>query len=374
MGSPKVCPYCGQAITSAKIARRIAKAEAAQLRELKREYETRLEQERERALAKAERKMERAFADLEEQLKKKELTLESAMEEAEERAREHETELERIRKEAGADARKEVKRDFEQRLEEKDEELEREREEAEKDKRRLLKQVEDLQRRLEKKTTEAIGRIPEEDLERTLLREFPDDTIVRLAKGRAGGDLIQTVVDSGGEAGKIVYEVKNTLKWNNAFVDQARKHRTTYGTPHVILVTRVFPAKEEGFAERDGILIVGADKAIVVARLLRQSIVALARERRAGVEVDTKTAELYSYLRSPDFRERIRAIFGGVERLRKLQDQERRTHEKMWNKEVKEHRTLHDHTSNVEGKVSAIVEGRVIHIPVPRPAKRKRRR
>jgi len=62
-----------------------------------------------------------------------------------------------------------------------------------------------------------------------------------------------------------------------------------------------------------------------------------------------------------------------VERLRRLQEQEKRAHNRLWEKEAKEHRAIHDHMSGVEGRISSIVEGRIIHIPVPAQPKKKKK-
>ena len=432
----RICPYCGQAITSDELAKKIKEAERIRLEEVQERQRQEFEAEFEKREAKLKDDLASGFdrerqdligklSRLSEQLAK---AGESAASERQKLAKEFENKIAETSRRAVEEARETVKRETEEErlrlekrltsmassldtaqadlkekvdefhrrekefakevglieekardeatarareesaneLKKKDIEVERLKLESEQERLRLHKQVEDLNRRLEKKTAEELGRVPEEELEKLLREQFSDDRILHVGPGKAGGDLVQTVIASGEEAGKVVYEVKNTLHWNNDFIEQAKKHRTTYNTPYVILVTRAFPAGEKDFSERDGILIVSSDKAAIVARILRQAIVDIHREKAAGSEVHSKASELYEYLRSPEFQEQLRAIFECIEELRRLQSQEQRFHTKHWDNQEKEHRELLTHTSGIEGKINSIIEGRLIHIPVPK--------
>lgn len=341
-----------------------------QRKDLETKFASNLEKESARifaqAAADAKEASEGRTKELEERLGQLSRSLQTAHEESRRQQMEFETKVLAVQKEAEAEAAKRAQEHYQTELRAKDELIQQTKLDVEKERFRLQKEVEDLNRRLERKTAEELGRVPEEELELALRHEFTNDRIERRGGGKRGGDLIHRVLEAGQEVGTIVYEVKNTLNWSNDFVEQAKKHRTTYSTPYVILVTRVFPAGWDEFAERDGILIVGPEKAPIVARILRGAILDLAKERAAGQEVQSKANELYGYLRSGDFKERVRAIFAAVEQLRLLQEQERRTHDRLWEKEAKLHRSLHGHTSEVESKIGSIVEGRVITITVPK--------
>ena len=391
MARLRVCPYCGQSITSDELVRRIRDAETAHIDELTAslhtEWETKekeneelvtslktqlldIREEQKRTLEEERKKVwqeavEQARKEKDEDQLRLQKQLETTKKQLKEMDSEREAKIAEIQEEAAREARKEADEYFRDKIRAKQDEVEKEKGEGRKERLRLEKQVDDLMRRLQKKTADELGRIPEEDLRNLLQSEFPHDRIVHQGKGKRGGDIIHTILESGEEVGKIIYEVKNTLNWSNAFLTQAKKHRMAYESPYVILVTRAFPSGERDFAERDGVWIVSGDKAPILARVFREAIVELARQHAAGEEVRTKAGELYDYLRGPEFRERIRAIFASVERLRRLQEKERRAHDSNWKKQSREHETLHTHTSDVESKIASIVEGRLIHIPVP---------
>jgi len=393
------CPYCGQAISSEEILRKIQSAEQAQANRLRSELvgewsrkekellgqialahnqadetirnaQHRLDEERrkitEDALETAKQDVEGARRNLAEQLEQVESRAAAAERELGSLKQDFQSKLQKAVGETSAQAIEASGKQHEQDLRLKEEQLEKLKFETAKDRFRWQKEIEDLNRRLEKKTADELGQLPERELEVSLRQEFPDDRIERLGKGHAGADLLQNVAEAGEVCGRIVYEVKNTLNWSNDFVEQAKGYRTAYDTPHVILVTRVFPAAERGFSEHDGILIVSHDKVTILARILRQAILELARERAAGQEIHSKATELYEYLRSAEFRERMRAIFGSIERLRSLQEQEERSHKRLWEKQAKEHQFLHAYASDVESKISSVVEGRVIQVAVPK--------
>lgn len=222
----------------------------------------------------------------------------------------------------------------------------------------LQKQVDDLKRRLERKTVEELGAILEEELAERLQRRYPEDEIQRIPRGRGGADVVQTVRDGGRPCGRIVYESKNVKNFLSAYVDTARGYRTQYDTRYVVIVTTAFPAGERDFCARDGILLVHPMKVEYLADVIRASLVELARMAVAGTERESKAAKLLDYVTSDEFKERIRVLLDVVDDLRNLQAEERKRHEYVWGSQEESFRALEGCAGRIQGKVRAIVEGR----------------
>jgi hypothetical protein len=73
---------------------------------------------------------------------------------------------------------------------------------------KLTEQLQDVQRRLEKRTANELGEEGELDILATLTEAFPTDEITRVPRGKNGGDLIHTITQ-GGITAKLLFESKN---------------------------------------------------------------------------------------------------------------------------------------------------------------------
>jgi hypothetical protein len=88
---------------------------------------------------------------------------------------------------------------------------------------KLTEQLEDMKRRLEKRTAGDLGNEAEVDLFEALKREFPGDQVTRVPKGQNGPDIIHRVVHNGTVCGTIIYDCKNHRRWLNSFTAKLRK-------------------------------------------------------------------------------------------------------------------------------------------------------
>ncbi len=318
------CPYCGQPITARKldeIRDRIRAKEAAQLKAL----EQRLRAE----LATANRAEAARLATRASELAAREQAL-----------------AERAKAlEVAARARY-------------DEGYRKARVEAARIQQQLQKQVDDLKRRLEHKTADELGAVPEEDLVEVLRRAYPDDAIERVPRGTAGADVLHEVRHRGQPCGRIVYESKNVRQFLTSFLDRARGYRARYDTPYVVLATTAFPAGERDFCVRDGVILVHPGKVTYVVEVLRTALIALAGAAAAGEERATKGARLLAYVASDEFKERLRGVLAAVDDLRSLQAEERKRHERTWGLQEEAHRAIEKFTGRIQVRVGALVEGR----------------
>lgn len=319
-----VCPYCGQPITPGKlteIRERVRREEQARLKALEQQL---------RAQTAAALKAETA------KLAKQAAALSAREQALAQRAK-------------AVEAAAKVKYD---------EGYRKARAEATRVQLQLQKQVEDLKRRLERKTPEDLGAVSEEELLERLQRAYPGDGIERVPRGVDGADILQEVREGDLVCGRIVYESKNVKNFLSAYVDKARGYRTQYGTPYVVLVTTAFPAGERDFCARDGVLLVHPSKVTYVIDIIRGCLIEVARVRAGHAERDTKGERVLAYVTSDEFKERLRGVLHAVDDLRTLQAEERKRHEGTWCQQEEAFRAVEKFTGRIQGQVRAIVEGR----------------
>ena len=196
----------------------------------------------------------------------------------------------------------------------------------------LQKQNRDLERRLDNLSAPDRGDLNEADIAEELIEAFPDDKITREGKG---GDIVQTVRHRRGKrlepAGVILYECKDTKRWSNSFVNQIKADGRARRTPYLLLVSRTLPAKEKDTCVRDDVIVADPIHVRHLAWILRRMVIETHRATLAGHDRADKTARLYEYLRSEEFREHLSPVVAAGTHLSEMLQAERKHHERDWN-------------------------------------------
>jgi hypothetical protein len=331
----ETCPYCGQPLLDHDAVRRVE--------ESKREAETRLE-----AVANA-RAAELAKALTVQQTRKVEL-LKETLAAAKAVHREELRSLRiSVRAEAATTAQRAAEAKVRAELREKDRALNK-----------FKEQVEVQARQIEHLNSDERGELNEDQLLQELRCAFPDDQFDRRGRGRAGGDIlheVRTRTDEGpSTAGLIVYECKDTLKWSNAFVEQARIEGVTHRTPYLVIVTRAFPRSEKTLFVREGVVVVHPSRVIELAQIMRRMVAEVHRASATSDGKQAKDAELYEYLASADFRQAFETLAQSSDKLGDLLGKERKWHEQTWAKRQAIHNELGSKTTAIDTRIRTIIE------------------
>lgn len=210
--------------------------------------------------------------------------------------------------------------------------LNEERSKAFKEKQKLEDAVQDLQRQLQKKSTEELGEGAEVDLYEVLKAEFPDDKIARVPKGTAGADIIHDVQHNGMVCGRIVYDSKNREAWRTEYVAKLRIDQIAAKADHAVLSTHVFPAGAKQLHVIDGVLLVNPARALMMAIVLRKHIVQVHALRVSNDERAHKTEELYAFITSERCGQYLDDIDVKSEDMLEIDVKEKRAHEATWKK------------------------------------------
>lgn len=236
---------------------------------------------------------------------------------------------------------------------------------------RAVSERNDMQRKLQQSTAADRGALHEADVVRLLMDAFPEDRIEHRGKG---GDVLHEVFYVSGSqrtsAGLIVYECKDTLRWSDDFIGQIKEAAEEHRTRYAVIVTKAFPPKEKDILMRDGIIAVHPDRLVELVKILRDGICAI---HRAGLTADgqaEKTRELYRYLTSNDFRQHSDAIGELDHELRKMLADERKTHERTWQKREGYYGERERHSTAIGERIKNIIEragagqrGKVVALP-----------
>ncbi|MCA6121217.1 DUF2130 domain-containing protein [Bradyrhizobium sp. WSM 1704] len=210
----------------------------------------------------------------------------------------------------------------------------------------LGRTVEELKRKLEQGSQQTQGEAFELELENLLRGKFPLDLIEPVAKGETGGDIVHTVNGQvGASAGVILWELKNTKNWSDAWLPKLRDNKRAAKADVALIISTALPKGVESFDLIDGVYVAHPRCAVPVAMTLRQGLLEVASARTTQAGQQSKADQVYQYLTGSRFKQRIEAIVERFKDMREDIDKERKFMVKAWAKR--------------EAQVSAMIESTV---------------
>jgi hypothetical protein len=222
---------------------------------------------------------------------------------------------------------------------------------------KLEGQLQEMQRRLQKKTANELGDEGERDLFEELKLEFPNDQIERVKKGKEGGDIIHRVVHNGQICGSVLLESKNTSRVMNSYTTKLKNDQARTGCEHGILSTLAFPAGASQLALRNGILLCHPGRVVVLVHLLRRQIIQAFGSRLSNAARQEKSAALYEFVTSPTAAELWDRFSKLTEGMRELDQAEIERHRRVWAKRadlIASLIGLHDRLSETVTKIIGV--------------------
>lgn len=214
----------------------------------------------------------------------------------------------------------------------------------------------DLKRKLEQGSQQLQGEALELSLEALLKAAFPLDQIVPVPKGANGADLLQHVhTPSGLRCGAILWEAKQTKNWQQAWLPKLRHQQQEIGAEAAILVTAAMPKESrEPFLRESDVWVARFDAARPLAEALRAAMIEMQRLRQANLGRSEKAELLYSYLCSPQFAQRVRALADGFATMRQELDAEKAAMTRIWKKREAQLARMSDGLLGVVGDLQGI--------------------
>lgn len=194
------------------------------------------------------------------------------------------------------------------------------------------KSNEDLRRKLEQGSQQLQGEVLELEVEQSLSTSFFHDLIEEVKKGVRGADVIQTVRTSTGIiAGRIIWEAKRAEHWSDKWLQKLKDDQQEAKAELAVLVTTVMPkGVTEPFTRIGDIWVISPQVLRPMAETLRVIILESHKLRQANVGRDEKIEQLYNYLASPTFAQRMRTVLDTFATMQSELESEKRAMQKIW--------------------------------------------
>ena len=220
----------------------------------------------------------------------------------------------------------------------------------------LGRTVEELKRKLEQGSQQTQGEAFELELESLLRSKFPLDLIEPVAKGETGGDIVHTVNGQIGiQAGVILWELKNTKNWSDAWLPKLRDNKRAAKADVALIVSAALPKGVETFDLIDGVYVAHPRCAVPVALTLRQGLLEIASARTTQAGQQSKADQVYHYLTGSRFKQRIEAIVERFKDMREDIDKERKFMLKSWAKREAQVNAMIESTVGMVGDLHGIM-------------------
>lgn len=386
------CPKCGEEIdienliqAEAKdtLDKKLAQQKAEldkQLEEYKKQTESlksQLEKEKEKAIDDALKSQKQEFKAKEEELKKnireeqkeayqeleKELEEKSLQIKELNKLKAEKSRLEREKEELQEKIIADTEKEFSQKLIEEKQKYQKQAEEKfELQIKELQKQLQDqkdlteeMKKRQEQGSMQLQGEVQELAIEKYLKENYIYDEIKEVGKGDMGADSLQIVNTSyKPNCGTIYYESKRTKTFKEDWIAKFKNDIQEKGADIGVLVTAVYPKNMTRMGMRDGVYICTYEEFKALSFILRETLIKISDTKTLQENRHEKSAILYNYLTSTEFRFQFETIVNAFVGLQNDLESEKRAMNKLWKKREKEIQNVLSATTDMYGAIQGI--------------------
>jgi hypothetical protein len=230
----------------------------------------------------------------------------------------------------------------------------------------LSKKLDEARQRATQGSMQLQGEAQELIIEQMLRELYPFDTIEEIKKGANGADCLQIIrTQSGIEAGKILYESKNTKSWSKGFVKKLKQDNLSCKADILVIVTKSMPAEIEGkYGLMDGVWITTLNNLRDLSLLLRYGLLKTYAVLITQEDKKDKMSLLYNYLTSEEFKSVFESILDGFKSLQDAHHDEKRKLQLLWKRREKHLEQVLGSTIEFYGSIKSISENSIPIIPM----------
>jgi len=230
----------------------------------------------------------------------------------------------------------------------------------------LTKKLDEARQRATQGSMQRQGEAQELVIEQILREMFPLDLIEEVKKGANGADCIQTIrTQSGIEAGKIVYESKNTKSWSNSFIKKLKQDNLSTKADIMVVITKTMPKEVEGkYGLLDGVWVTKLEHFKDLSLLLRYGLLKTYSVMITQEDKKDKMSLLYNYLTSEEFKSVFESILDGFKSLQDSHHDEQRKLQLLWKRREKHLEQVLGSTIEFYGSIKSISENSIPTIPM----------
>ena len=177
--------------------------------------------------------------------------------------------------------------------------------------------------------------------------------IEEIKKGEKGADVRQIVkTQKGNLCGTILWESKRTKTWKDDFIIKLKEDLRSENANIPIIVTSVMPKTSNNDIDNiSGVWICTYPFAMILAELVRQRLVEVAREKFVIKNQGTKADDLYSYIMGHEFRQQVEALVETYITMRSELDREQRAFETIWKRRDAQIEKMVKSTARIVGSI-----------------------
>lgn len=214
----------------------------------------------------------------------------------------------------------------------------------------------ELRRKLDQGSQQLQGEVLELHVEQSLTSSFLHDQIEEVKKGVRGADVIQTVrTPVGAVAGKIIWEAKRAENWTDRWLEKLKDDQQEARADLAVLVTTAMPRGiDTPFALVGNVWVVSPAVLRPMAETLRVILLEAHKLRTAHTGKAEKVEQLYNYLASPNFTQRVRTMLESLQTMQQDLDAEKRAMTKIWSKRQTQIERVTTSMATVVGDIQAI--------------------
>jgi hypothetical protein len=240
---------------------------------------------------------------------------------------------------------------------------------AQLDKAELQKKLDDAgeqlaaaQRKMEQGSQQLQGEVLELAIEEGLRRAFPLDTIEEVKKGQRGGDVLQHVTTRTGQAaGTILWETKRAKDWSLQWTSKLKEDMRACGAAVGILVTMPGALPKEWpesayFALHEDVWVTQPSCALGIAEALRVGLIDLHRQRAVSAGKGEKMEALYDYLTSPQFAQKLKAVYETFKKMREELESEKSVTTQRWARREKQLQAGMTQLLSIGGEIQGLAQ------------------
>jgi hypothetical protein len=230
------------------------------------------------------------------------------------------------------------------------------------------------QRRMEQGSQQLQGEVLELAIEEGLRRAFPLDAVEEVKKGARGGDIIQRVMSRTGQtAGVLLWESKRAKDWSPAWTTKLREDMRGCAAEIGILVStstavpREWPAGQL-FGLHDDVWVTTWSAALQLAEVLRSGLLDVHKQRLISAGKGEKMEAVYDYLTSPQFAQKLRAVYGAFQKMREELESERSVTMQRWARREKQLQSGLAELLGVAGDIQGLAQQELPALEMEPPA------
>ncbi len=205
-----------------------------------------------------------------------------------------------------------------------------------------VEQLAAAQRKMEQGSQQLQGEVLELAVEDGLRRAFPLDSIEEVKKGARGGDIIQRVTSRSGQAvGVMHWESKRAKDWSPAWITKLKEDMRGCAADVGVLVSSATAIPKEWtegqlFGLHDDVWVTTWSAAVPLAEVLRCGLLDVHKQRLISAGKGEKMEAVYDYLTSPQFAQKLKAVYGAFQKMREELESERSVTMQRWARREKQ--------------------------------------